>query len=111
MDLVLVTDFKSLNICNKLSSTFHTALKLPFGKTTVMHLVARETLPEPNSQGKPGPRAGHLLNHRDKHSNMAVFLGQEFLGKGSFHRLWIELIKQIRHFGNGLKWKAFIIVF
>uniref|UniRef100_A0A3B1IW35 Ubiquitin-like protein 3 n=1 Tax=Astyanax mexicanus TaxID=7994 RepID=A0A3B1IW35_ASTMX len=27
------------------------ALKLPFGKTTVMHLVARETLPEPNSQG------------------------------------------------------------
>uniref|UniRef100_A0A8B9EWM5 Ubiquitin-like protein 3 n=1 Tax=Amazona collaria TaxID=241587 RepID=A0A8B9EWM5_9PSIT len=28
------------------------ALKLPFGKTTVMHLVARETLPEPNSQGK-----------------------------------------------------------
>ncbi|KAF6122466.1 ubiquitin like 3 [Phyllostomus discolor] len=26
------------------------ALKLPFGKTTVMHLVARETLPEPNSQ-------------------------------------------------------------
>ncbi|XP_068037279.1 ubiquitin-like protein 3 isoform X3 [Anomalospiza imberbis] len=28
------------------------ALKLPFGKTTVMHLVARETLPEPNSQGQ-----------------------------------------------------------
>uniref|UniRef100_A0A4W2FIM8 Ubiquitin-like protein 3 n=1 Tax=Bos indicus x Bos taurus TaxID=30522 RepID=A0A4W2FIM8_BOBOX len=28
------------------------ALKLPFGKTTVMHLVARETLPEPNSQGE-----------------------------------------------------------
>ena len=27
------------------------ALKLPLGKTTVMHLVARETLPEPNSQG------------------------------------------------------------
>uniref|UniRef100_A0A8C5Q9P4 Ubiquitin-like protein 3 n=1 Tax=Leptobrachium leishanense TaxID=445787 RepID=A0A8C5Q9P4_9ANUR len=26
------------------------ALKLPLGKTTVMHLVARETLPEPNSQ-------------------------------------------------------------
>lgn len=30
---------------------FFAALKLPFGKTTVMHLVARETLPEPNSQG------------------------------------------------------------
>ncbi|XP_048197530.1 ubiquitin-like protein 3 isoform X1 [Perognathus longimembris pacificus] len=32
------------------------ALKLPFGKTTVMHLVARETLPEPNSQGKLFPK-------------------------------------------------------
>uniref|UniRef100_A0A8C0VU30 Ubiquitin-like protein 3 n=1 Tax=Cyanistes caeruleus TaxID=156563 RepID=A0A8C0VU30_CYACU len=32
------------------------ALKLPFGKTTVMHLVARETLPEPNSQGRLGTR-------------------------------------------------------
>ncbi|MEQ2221208.1 hypothetical protein ILYODFUR_013401 [Ilyodon furcidens] len=28
------------------------ALKLPLGRTTVMHLVARETLPEPNSQGQ-----------------------------------------------------------
>ncbi|XP_048837626.1 ubiquitin-like protein 3 isoform X1 [Brienomyrus brachyistius] len=28
------------------------ALKLPLGKITVMHLVARETLPEPNSQGQ-----------------------------------------------------------
>uniref|UniRef100_A0A5F9C376 UBL3-like ubiquitin domain-containing protein n=1 Tax=Oryctolagus cuniculus TaxID=9986 RepID=A0A5F9C376_RABIT len=27
-------------------------LKLPFGKMTVMHLVARETLWEPNSQGQ-----------------------------------------------------------
>ncbi|XP_003378322.1 conserved hypothetical protein [Trichinella spiralis] len=27
------------------------ALSLPIGKTTVMHLVARKTLPEPNSQG------------------------------------------------------------
>ena len=31
------------------------ALQLPMGKTTVMHLVARENLPEPNSQGEsPG---------------------------------------------------------
>ena len=32
---------------------FHclTALGLPTGKTTVMHLVPRESLPEPNSQG------------------------------------------------------------
>lgn len=28
-----------------------TALGLPTGKTTVMHLVPRESLPEPNSQG------------------------------------------------------------
>jgi hypothetical protein len=27
-------------------------LRLPSGKTTVMHLVAREHLPEPNSQSK-----------------------------------------------------------
>ncbi|KAF5916367.1 hypothetical protein HPG69_017601, partial [Diceros bicornis minor] len=39
-------------IRNESSSSFHVALKLPFGKTTVMHLVARETLPEPNSQGQ-----------------------------------------------------------
>lgn len=28
------------------------ALVLPLGKTTVMHLVPRDNLPEPNSQGK-----------------------------------------------------------
>lgn len=28
------------------------ALHLPLGKTTVMHLVARENLPEPNNQGQ-----------------------------------------------------------
>lgn len=28
------------------------ALGLPLGKTTVMHLVPRDSLPEPNSQGK-----------------------------------------------------------
>ncbi|UYV75566.1 UBL3 [Cordylochernes scorpioides] len=27
------------------------ALQLPLGRTTVMHLVPRENLPEPNSQG------------------------------------------------------------
>lgn len=31
------------------------ALGLPLGKTTVMHLVPRDNLPEPNSQGKSGP--------------------------------------------------------
>lgn len=35
------------------------ALGLPFGKTTVMHLVPRENLPEPNSQGKSS--TSHLL--------------------------------------------------
>ncbi|WAQ99234.1 UBL3-like protein [Mya arenaria] len=28
------------------------SLQLPLGKTTVMHLVARENLPEPNNQGQ-----------------------------------------------------------
>ena len=28
------------------------ALQLPAGKTTVMHLVARENLPEPNNRGE-----------------------------------------------------------
>ena len=28
------------------------ALQLPAGKMTVMHLVSRENLPEPNNQGK-----------------------------------------------------------
>ena len=32
--------------------TYFVALGLPTGKTTVMHLVPRESLPEPNSQGK-----------------------------------------------------------
>lgn len=31
------------------------ALQLPLGKTTVMHLVPRENLPEPNPQGKKIP--------------------------------------------------------
>ena len=31
------------------------ALGLPTGKTTVMHLVPRESLPEPNSQGQLKP--------------------------------------------------------
>jgi hypothetical protein len=47
-----------------MSSTFYIALKLPFGKTTVMHLVARETLPEPNSQGKLCPGEVSHLSHK-----------------------------------------------
>lgn len=35
------------------------ALGLPFGRTTVMHLVPRENLPEPNSQGETN--SGHLI--------------------------------------------------
>uniref|UniRef100_A0A8C6TTL1 Ubiquitin-like 3a n=1 Tax=Neogobius melanostomus TaxID=47308 RepID=A0A8C6TTL1_9GOBI len=38
------------------------ALKLPLGKTTVMHLVARETLPEPNSQGNQNTALSCLLS-------------------------------------------------
>lgn len=35
------------------------ALGLPFGRTTVMHLVPRENLPEPNSQGETWE--GHFM--------------------------------------------------
>ncbi len=44
--LSLVT---ALSLCSGIVSV--SALTLPLGKTTVMHLVARENLPEPNSQG------------------------------------------------------------
>ncbi|KYN22755.1 Ubiquitin-like protein 3, partial [Trachymyrmex cornetzi] len=37
------------------------ALGLPFGKTTVMHLVPRENLPEPNSQGEFA-RCDHVIS-------------------------------------------------
>ncbi|MBN3322961.1 UBL3 protein, partial [Atractosteus spatula] len=50
------------------------ALKLPPGRTTVMHLVARETLPEPNSHGEPAgnPAPGSISasNVRCSPSNM-----------------------------------------
>ena len=37
---------------------FFPALQLPTGKTTVMHLVSRENLPEPNNQGNVNEKAG-----------------------------------------------------
>ena len=37
------------------------ALGLPTGKTTVMHLVPRESLPEPNSQGIDRYPLTHLI--------------------------------------------------
>lgn len=40
------------------------ALGLPFGKTTVMHLVPRENLPEPNSQGKSSTIFLFILSRR-----------------------------------------------
>lgn len=36
------------------------ALSLPLGKTTVMHLVPRDNLPEPNSQGKREKYSMHI---------------------------------------------------
>ncbi|TNN47306.1 Ubiquitin-like protein 3 [Liparis tanakae] len=50
------------------------ALKLPPGRTTVMHLVARETLPEPNSHGE---RLVFVS------SSSRVFSGLEAVGCGS----------------------------
>ncbi|KRY70582.1 Ubiquitin-like protein 3, partial [Trichinella pseudospiralis] len=39
------------------------ALSLPIGKTTVMHLVARKTLPEPNSQDNLKKSKSRLCCH------------------------------------------------
>lgn len=56
------------------------ALGLPFGKTTVMHLVPRENLPEPNSQGKSS--TSHLLVYPVQEKNERRSFGQ---GKESFY--------------------------
>lgn len=50
------------------------ALGLPFGKTTVMHLVPRENLPEPNSQGKSS--TSHLLVYPVQEKNERRSFGQ-----------------------------------
>lgn len=50
------------------------ALGLPFGKTTVMHLVPRENLPEPNSQGKSS--TSHLLVYPVQEKNERRSSGQ-----------------------------------
>lgn len=56
------------------------ALGLPFGKTTVMHLVPRENLPEPNSQGKSS--TSHLLVYPVQEKNERHNSGQ---GKESLY--------------------------
>jgi hypothetical protein len=40
----------SITLLHIMTSAVLAGLRLPSGKTTVMHLVAREHLPEPNSQ-------------------------------------------------------------
>lgn len=81
-------------ICNKLSSAFHIALKLPFGKTTVMHLVARETLPEPNSQGEPCAREGSHSSH--SHSGVAPRFSEILRGRSSHSLWWLVLSSQTK---------------
>ncbi|XP_061658339.1 ubiquitin-like protein 3a isoform X1 [Syngnathoides biaculeatus] len=49
-------------------------LKLPLGKTTVMHLVARETLPEPNSQVDFFLCSGQRNREKSGESNCCVIL-------------------------------------
>lgn len=51
------------------------ALGLPFGRTTVMHLVPRENLPEPNSQG--------MIPHKSYHIQ-TQFLLQNYVHRLSF---------------------------
>jgi hypothetical protein len=43
------------------------ALSLPLARTTVMHLVARENLPEPNSSGTQPACPRHVYNHTPTH--------------------------------------------
>ncbi|TWW55717.1 Ubiquitin-like protein 3 [Takifugu flavidus] len=52
------------------------ALKLPPGRTTVMHLVARETLPEPNSHGGHLPLRTVPASYKHNGSVCAVTKGQ-----------------------------------
>lgn len=43
------------------------ALVLPLGKTTVMHLVPRDNLPEPNSQGNFICEIEHVYSYSSSH--------------------------------------------
>ena len=72
------------------------ALKLPLGKTTVMHLVARETLPEPNSQGNqlcvslPSfHKAFHTLN------NLKRSMLPDFIYRYTWLQFWEQPLVQV----------------
>uniref|UniRef100_A0A8C6UBT2 Ubiquitin-like protein 3 n=1 Tax=Neogobius melanostomus TaxID=47308 RepID=A0A8C6UBT2_9GOBI len=71
------------------------ALKLPPGRTTVMHLVARETLPEPNSHGENDCLFVHLVGtvhvnehnivpHSHTHCHWSWPIVHVFSGRGSW---------------------------
>jgi Ubiquitin-2 like Rad60 SUMO-like len=54
------------------------ALGLPLGKTTVMHLVPRENLPEPNSQGRYTLHKTHYAQPKNAPNSSNKFLyGQQ----------------------------------
>lgn len=55
------------------------ALGLPFGKTTVMHLVPRENLPEPNSQGKSSTSHPPVYPVQEKNERRSSGQGKESL--------------------------------
>ena len=57
-------------------------LKLPTGKTTVMHLVSRETVPEPQSAGRSNVQSNlNLLSFQD--NCVKVFGFQAFFGSST----------------------------
>jgi hypothetical protein len=63
------------------------ALQLPLGKTTVMHLVAREHLPEPNNQGRYlGTRVGVELLVQPMSE---AFNKDDLFGKSSYHYMYL----------------------
>ncbi|MEQ2183639.1 hypothetical protein GOODEAATRI_000118 [Goodea atripinnis] len=51
-DFTFSPNDSATDIAKHVFDNWPAALKLPPGRTTVMHLVARETLPEPNSHGE-----------------------------------------------------------
>lgn len=60
------------------------ALSLPLGKTTVMHLVPRDNLPEPNSQGNSTLKTIKFLQTTTK---KAIYLEQKSVNEKTMKSL------------------------
>lgn len=71
------------------------ALGLPLGKTTVMHLVPRDNLPEPNSQGTYSPKTRTKCNEKQTKRETLLINLFSFLFLHHFYEipfiLWLAL--------------------